>query len=303
MSQAHFDKEDHFEKIVSIDWKFVGRDYMGFFPDNYRELKFLFSQEWEDLCDEVANEMPENLFDQFSPFLAAYGYELWNLDDQSDSYNLCIVASTDVKQFIEFWSNHPFDGEGVYFYSPERLGVEAAATVKPVKESGLTEPKQKKTLIAEVDHHLEYGGIRNRQLLQRQVIEYQADGETFYGVADLDLFPFETLDAEGFYKKWEEGFRYFQSIHAPLTIFGRRSLLKLNPKRKRLFRTNDWFTSKTSMILFALQFQGLSFRKIIICIVPPSAIAFSCSMTKHFIELFQTNWKRFAICISLHPTC
>jgi hypothetical protein len=201
--------QEYFEKMVSIDWKFVGRDYMGFFPDNYRELKFLFSQEWEDLCDEVANEMPENLFDQFSPFLAAYGYELWNLDDYSDSYNLCLVASKDAKSFYEFWSHQALDDDSSMFFNPERLGVEAAANVKPVKESQAVKSKEKKTLIADLDHHLEYGGIRDRQLLQRQVIEYQTDGETFYGVADLDLFPFETLDAEGFYKKWDQGFRYY----------------------------------------------------------------------------------------------
>lgn len=196
------------QKIISIDWKFPGRDYMGFFPDNYPELPFLFSQEWEDLCDEVANEMPENLFDQFSPFLAAYGYELWNLDDSSDSYNLCIVATTDVKPFISFWSNHQID-EGQFFYSPERVGVEAALAVKSVKRAKISKPKQKKTLIADVDYHLEYGGIRDRDLRQRQVVDYESDGQTFYAIADLDKFPFETIDADGFYKKLDDGFSYY----------------------------------------------------------------------------------------------
>lgn len=182
---------------------------MGFFPDNYPELPFLFSQEWEDLCDEVANEMPENLFDQFSPFLTAYGYELWNLDDSSDSYNLCIVATADVKPFVEFWSNHPIDDEGHFFYNPERVGVEAALAIKPDKKAAISKPKQKKNLIADVDYHLEYGGIRDRDLLQRQVVDYETDGQTFYAVADLDKFPFETIDAEGFYKQLEDGFSYY----------------------------------------------------------------------------------------------
>jgi hypothetical protein len=197
------------QKMISIDWKFPGRDYMGFFPDNYPELPFLFSQEWEDLCDQVANEMPENLFDQFSPFLAAYGYELWNLDDDSDSYNLCIVASSDVRQFVEFWSNHPFDDEGEFLFNPERVGVEAAAAVKLVTKPNISKPKQKKTLIADVDYHIEYGGIRERELWQRQLIDYESDGERFFAVADLDRFPFETIDAEGFYKKLDEGFSYY----------------------------------------------------------------------------------------------
>lgn len=209
MSQAYFAKQEYFEKIVSIDWKFPGRDYMGFFPDNYPELPFLFSQEWEDLCDEVANEMPENLFDQFSPFLAAYGYELWNLDELSDSYNLCIVAAGDAKAFAEFWSNYALDEEENIFYHPERLGVEAAAQVNKGKQPENSKPEQKKTLIADVDHHLEYGGIRDRQLLQRQLIDYESDGQTYYGVADIDKFPFETVEAEGFYKKLDEGFSYY----------------------------------------------------------------------------------------------
>ncbi len=190
------------QKLVTIDWKFVGRDYMEFFPQYYPDLPFLFSQEWDDLCDAVANEMPDNLFDDFSSFLAIYGYELWNLDDDSDSYHLCLVAANQSATFETEWSTNAH-------CKPRRLGLQIASRPMSAQAQICSPRKKKKVCFVDLDYHLEYGGIHDRNSCQVQLIDYESEGQTYYGVADLDKFPFEILEAEGFYQKLDQGYKLY----------------------------------------------------------------------------------------------
>jgi hypothetical protein len=185
------------EQLISIDWKSVGNDYLEFFPDTYPDLAFLQGDAWEALCDELATEMPESVFDPLSGLLARHGYELWNANDGSDMYHLAIVRAGEDPDFkarlltIDDDEGEPVDIE------PERLGLEGAraALNAPRKKS---RKKAQFDPIAETDYHNTYGGLGIGRNTHR-LVEYEENGQSYRGIADLTVFPFEIEDAQPVY--------------------------------------------------------------------------------------------------------
>lgn len=263
------------EKLVSIDWKFVGRDYMGFFPDNYPELKFLFSQEWQDLCDKVANELPENLFEEFSPWLANYGYELWNLDDNSDSYNLFIVASKDTKKFVKQWVSEPIWEDGDVYFTPCRLGAEAAKAVKKPFFPKITKQTKRQNLIEATDYHLEYGGISEREERQFQLIEYE-DGEVFKGIADIDKFPFEIIEADDFYEKINQDYELY-----PLYTRGENHYWEITEPKSKSKKQK-----RNKKIIRVKSYENGEYEEVIGIVFPSSAYLYRAVFGKNIFILY-----------------
>jgi hypothetical protein len=185
------------EKLVFIDWKSVGNDYLGFFPDAYPDLEFLQGDAWEGLCDDLANEMPESVFDPLSGFLARHGYELWNANDGSDAYHLAIVKAGDGPDFEARCRAMTDDDGDPIGIEPERLGLEGA-------RAALGAPRKAKRkqarfeLIAETDYHREYGGLEIGRNSHR-LVDYEQDDGDYHGIADLTAFPFEVEDAVPIY--------------------------------------------------------------------------------------------------------
>lgn len=183
-----------YEQLISIDWKSVGNDYLGFFPDTYPELDFLKGDAWEALCDELAHEMPESVFDPLSGYLAQHGYELRNANDGGDVYRLAIVKAGEGSGFeAHCRAIIDDDGDPVGIES-ERLGLEGArmalqAPSKTKRKQAHFDP------IAETDYHLEYGGVSLGRYTHR-FVDYEEDGQTYYGIADLTVFPFQFVDAD-----------------------------------------------------------------------------------------------------------
>ncbi len=176
-------------RLIHIDWTSPGNDYLPLFPEQYPELAFLSGPDWEALHDDLATESPESVFDPLSGFLARHGYELWNADDGSDSYQLAIVkagASADFEALIGSIANGadvPID------IRPERLGIEGArAAPKSPRKPRRKQPRFE--LIAETAYHREYGGLDLVRHTHR-LVNFEENGDAFCHVADLTTFPFQ----------------------------------------------------------------------------------------------------------------
>lgn len=181
-------------QLISIDWKSVGNDYLGFFPDTYPDLAFLKGDAWEALRDELATEMPESVFDPLSGFLARHGYELWNANDGSDMYHLAIVKAGKEADFTALIRAIVDDEGDPLDFEAERLGLEGA-------RAALNAPRKKSRKqaqfdpLAETDYHNEYGGLDIGRNTHR-IAEYEEDGQSYRGIANLSVFPFEIEDAQ-----------------------------------------------------------------------------------------------------------
>jgi len=185
------------EQLISIDWKSIGNDYLGFFPDTYPDLAFLKGDAWEALCDELATEMPESVFDPLSGLLARHGYELWNANDDSDAYHLAIVKTGEDPDFKARLLTIVDDDGEPFNFEAERLGLEGAraALNAPRKKS---RKKVQFDPIAETDYHNEYGGLDIGRNTHR-LVAYEEDGRGYRGIANLAVFPFEIEDAQPVY--------------------------------------------------------------------------------------------------------
>lgn len=186
------------ESIVMIDWKAVGNDYLAFFPEHYPDLPFLSGDAWEALCDDLAHEMVDTVFDALSGYLAEHGHELWNVDDSSDSYHLAIVKHENAADFERTWNTVCVEEGFSFDLSPERVGLAGAAAVASEPSAANDSPsatKQRTTLIADTDWHCSYGGF---DLGQTPVclVDYETDEGEFRGLADFRCFPYEILDAD-----------------------------------------------------------------------------------------------------------
>lgn len=194
--------------MISIDWKFVGRDYLGFFPDEYPELDFLQGADFSALCDAMANEAADSCFIGLSGFLRSHGYQLWNIDSGGDDYNLVLVADGDVDAFLAECAE---DATEDFTPECERLALDAPLWVAPPPTKAKAKPK---SLIAESDYHLSYGGIGHGTDVLR-LIEFEEDGESFRSLVDVRTFPLTGLDAADFFVMIDEQKHGFSGLHTP----------------------------------------------------------------------------------------
>ncbi len=192
--------------MISIDWKFVGRDYLGFFSEEYPDLDFLQGSAFSALSDAVANEAADTCFIGLSSFLAAHGYQLWNIDSGGDDYNLVLVADRDVDAFLAECAE---DATEDFTPECERLAPDAPPWVAPPPSKAKTAPK---TLIAQSDYHLSYGGIGHGSAVLR-VIDFEEDGETFKSLVDIRTFPLKGLEANDFFILIDEQQHGFSGLH------------------------------------------------------------------------------------------
>ena len=203
------DNDDH-HLIIGIDWKFVGRDYLAFFPDRYGELDFLRSEAFEQICDELANELPENCFPVLSSFLGGYGYELWNINTGGDDYALLIAASGEGEAACAAClPDLDEDGE-LEHYAFERLAPDAL----PIMPSRKSAQKTLPPIAVEDSWHSDYAGVW-RDDLRFTVLAYHDDeGEPFTQLVDLETFPLEGIDAHGFFALTDGGHGLFPRHNA-----------------------------------------------------------------------------------------
>ncbi|WP_343684132.1 hypothetical protein [Asticcacaulis sp.] len=186
--------------IIGIDWKFVGRDYLGFFPEHYPDLAFFKSDAFEYLRDELANELPETCFERLSVFLAEYGYELWNIDTLGDEYRLLVAPSgqgeTVCRAALNGIAAEWDDAEDIPDFGFERL----APVAKPMKPGRKQTVKAKLPPIAtQDDWHRSYGGVWRPDVRQVFLDFENEAGEDVSGLVDLHTFPLTEVDATGFY--------------------------------------------------------------------------------------------------------
>jgi hypothetical protein len=181
--------------MISIDWKFVGRDYLGFFPDEYPALAFLQGEAFATLCDEMSNEAADTCFDTLSGFLLAHGYQLWNINSGGDDYNLILVADGDVDAFLAHCAE---DATEDFTPECERLAADAPPWVAPPKPKRKAKAKPI-ALITESDYHSRYGGIGFGTDVYRFVDFEDEDGSTFESLIDCRTFPLKGVDADGLF--------------------------------------------------------------------------------------------------------
>ena len=190
------------DQLIFIDWKSVGDDYLGFFPGTYPQLKFFRGDAWEALCDELAYEMPESVFDPLSGYLAQHGYELWNANDGSDAYRLAVVKAGEGSGFEACCRAITDDDGEPAGMEPERLGLEGARRALQAPGKSRRKPIRFDP-IAETDYHLEYGGVDLGRYTHR-FVDYEEDGATYCGIADLSVFPFQFVDADAIHALREQ---------------------------------------------------------------------------------------------------
>jgi hypothetical protein len=206
------ENDDH-HLIIGIDWKFVGRDYLAFFPDRYGELDFLRSEVFEQICDELANELPENCFPVLSSFLGGYGYELWNINTGGDDYALLIAPAGQGENVCrEMISGFDEFLEGGYRF--ERVAPDALPFIgQPA--SKLPKKKKPPSMEAESDWHRSYGGVW-RAGVKYDVVEFDDEndeGSTAMSLVDLHSFPLNSPDADGFHALIDAKHSFF-ALHA-----------------------------------------------------------------------------------------
>lgn len=203
--------QEHAGKPVFIDWKAVGRDYLGFFPEHYPALAFLRGAGYEALQDAMANESTDTCFEALSGFLARHDHQLWSLDTGGDDHLLYIVHQDDVTAFV---AEHTAQATGDFEPQCERLAPDAppwAAPEKPAARKRKTLPE----LVEDTDWHADYGGIHGSYGgdIRYRIIRFEDDDGTFDLLVDLSRFPSVKVDAEGWLDLIEQGHECFP-VHA-----------------------------------------------------------------------------------------
>jgi hypothetical protein len=236
---------DDFPPIVSLDWKFPGVDYLGFFPERYVDLGFFKSDAFEALQDHCATRMPEEVFDALSAFLAPHGYALWNLNTGSDEYNLFVAQDTDADTLAIFQLAQNMSETEGFPCEVERLGGGAEFSDEAVEEEieeDVAPTSKKKTksgvsIIAESIEHLEYGGLKlDETPIQLLEEEGNAGASKTLSLVNTNVWPAENVSADGFLSQ--------MATLAPYILYGSDAVqfwqVKHDAKRNKIVSITDY---------------------------------------------------------------
>jgi hypothetical protein len=240
--------EDPFPS-VGIDWKFVGRDYLRFFPEKYPSLDFLSGAPFDALCDELAHEAAETCFEGISGFLGPFGYQLWNIDTGGDEYLLVIVADGAVD---DFRAAVLADCDADFVPECERLAPAAPPWIAPSKPQPTSSGKRK-DIVAETDHHLSYGSLGVGTDLYKIIDFEDEDGSVLSSLVDVRTFPLAGVDAEGLFDLIEQK-HHFSGVHT--TDGGQYWRWEKPQKRQKLY------TDRVFSIAFATGYQVLEIAEV-----------------------------------------
>ncbi|MBL8257849.1 MAG: hypothetical protein JNJ62_14700 [Pseudoxanthomonas mexicana] len=189
---------------ILLDWKAVGRDFLGEFPRAYPALDFLRGGAFDALQLQLANESSETCFEALSGFLRRHGYQLWSVDTGGDAYLLHAVAAGEAEAFVKACSH------GAETHGCERLAPDAPAWKAPAK-SGRKKPP---TLVESTDWHCGYGGLyHGGGAVRHAIVPFENESGAFDLLVDLDVFPPQEIEADGFFALREQG-HTFHPVHA-----------------------------------------------------------------------------------------
>jgi hypothetical protein len=185
--------------VISIDWKFPGRDYLGFFPEVHPDLAFLHGQDFSDLEDDLAFEMPETVFEALSAFFATHAYELWNLNRECDDYHLMLVPRGQGSDAHAMAAKLSEDEDEGFKWFAERLAPDATKGISKGKPRKKATPKAKKlpSIIEDSEHHLGYGDILYGSC-HIMFMEFDDDGDGARPLVDTHKWPIEDVSSAGF---------------------------------------------------------------------------------------------------------
>jgi hypothetical protein len=226
-----------FPQIISIDWKSAGVDYVGLFHEFYPDLAFFRSDDFEALKDDCATQMPDEVFDALSAFLALRGYGLWNINDGGDNYNLVVAKDTQSKAMAKLAKDVSASED--FECAAERLGLEAAKAAKKAKPPPKKKSQQRLPIIADSLWHTDYGGLRFKDSPIQFLREAgEEEGTETVSLVNFNTWEVEDVPAEGFLP-----LRQKQSAHL---LYGSDTvqfwMLSVDRKTERLVAVSDYQT-------------------------------------------------------------